>query len=1258
MAEQDTEGTDIYALDNWLRYLGLWKGGTGNGSSYADRKAEVDALLQKPISYQLARSDSDEASELMVSVSSNTTYDPETGEFTDTIKFRRQLPWEEGNESGFDNGQVHVLTIRGELDPRQEDDEIPSIIPSRITVNGSTVFSGYLQGGKDDPLDADKLRLINRLRDISSVCKEVLINKEPLTNFFKNLSDLDKMALGAPALTGIGSDGNFKDDLTGYFMNMVHAGKGGKLCFNAENPDELDVILGFPIDTFNDTIRLQTAFDKTGVHRESGLIFNAQVLKEYNEETDRYIRRLTVKVENPPEGMDIPPPIELARLEFSRPDPDKNEFFIEHANFMDGDATEFDNPRDQTKVAVFLQKSLTYLLAKGKFPPFYNIAYQCRLDQKIQELSPPASHETGGEMLFIPLNGSELEPQVGSFGATLGGGNLFMSRCTKPDGRWSEVGILCDNPLETGGAEMDVTGSQPDFTQFKKQLKQGLHLRSHSHYDHSTDEFAILRGDLKGHTIFTSAEVKDLIKLRAANLGATKDQFPIFIDEDHPDVISYGQKKGGPFYAYPVKDEDDIIRAWVQVCRNGAYHSALTDVYMITECYGDEHYGETHFIYNDAMTLTEQGWKFAEMGPLGLIGLPGVNEEKLREAVPDKEEMYIAYHDPTNITKPGHAPRLDEFKEDERFLMKLVKDVAPDQAMMVVPFSTHHLEIQAFQELTNEPELLRNTTAIGTNMEIRLRLMNKYGVNPDIDLRTETVPAEKIPQGVYDAALYGLKKHLDSMGSGFEKRAQYRKDDKTAIDLQNEDVVYAVLNHVLTEANEAIESGNDKPSILYDALMSSNKNRFEDLAEELGFERKETPRDIPNPVYEKMKEYGAENSTHSGKPEADTTYWTLRNICKHHSLTFENKCSLNEYAMYNALMNEQDTAKLHYTRTSQNAKDFRKDLGQLLLYITGPLGTPEEGFATLSRYANGDSLLDYDPTTRNTGYHLDDTPKIIRITQPPSMGEHARQAQEALIRKIVERRNDMVILSTDGGYKIYNAGELSPKIEEAYKAAGKKIVRDDINQVLRIHDINASHIYGHGFYEDVKNTASRLKAKSHEVIHIPDATSFYKFRDMIQQDLGKKTSITKPQNFVARRPEKDPETGSTVLKAINNLTKRYWQIRERRQYGKQYGGNIDMWLVKVLADHGNENTSGMRVRHEDECGKDYVKENSATYNSTDIRSGTHPDARSRGRSVGGPSRADTRTPGRSRTPGNMGLLKEFMKNKKFTLSQGAPEPNV
>ena len=100
MVGQDTEGTDIYALDNWLRYLGLWKGETGNGSSYADRKAEIDALLQSPISYKLARSDSDEASELMVSASSSTTYDPETGEFTDTIRFRRQLPWEEGNESG------------------------------------------------------------------------------------------------------------------------------------------------------------------------------------------------------------------------------------------------------------------------------------------------------------------------------------------------------------------------------------------------------------------------------------------------------------------------------------------------------------------------------------------------------------------------------------------------------------------------------------------------------------------------------------------------------------------------------------------------------------------------------------------------------------------------------------------------------------------------------------------------------------------------------------------------------------------------------------------------------------------------------------------------------------------------------------------------------------------------------------------------------------------------------------------------------
>lgn len=1248
-AEQLTKKTDLYALDNWLRYLGLWKGESVFLKEDEERLAALHDI-EYPIHYDLADSDYDEAGQIMVSVRSTTTYDQETGEFTDSIRYHRHLPW--GNNSdGMDNGEVHVLTIRGKTDPRKSEDEVPSILPTHITVNGSTVFHGFLSGGKDNPYDTDKQRMINRLRDVSAVCKEDLRNREPLKHLYENLAFLKEMSLGAPALTGISANGDFDTELTGYFMDMVYE-DGGKLTFNAETEDDLDLILGFSRNTF-DNLSLKAQFDRSGTHRQSGIIFTTQVQKHVDDATDHHIYKLVVTVENPPEDMEVPPPIELVHLEFSRPNDDNPEFILEKANFMDGDPSDFTHPREQTKVMGFFQKSLSYL-AEGKFPPYFNLAYQCRLDKQIRELAPPPSHETGGEMLFIPLNGADMDKQTGAFGATLGGGNLFMSRCIKPDGRWSEVGILNDMPYESGERTSDISGSQPDFSQFGSQVHQGVCFASHGHYDHCTYEYPILRGEMIGQRLICTGETWDLIYERAMKLGATKDQLPIHIDLDHPDMIEY-QKD---MFAYPVKDEDGIIRSWLQICRNGVEHSNPPLMMLVTPCYGDDHYGTSHLILSDTHSLKETGKAFTDLGQLGLIGLPGVNEENLRKSITNEDELYIAYHDPTNITKAGHAPTMEEFKEAESRLMTILRDIAPEEPTLVVPFSTHHLELQAYQELCNEPELLHNTTAIGTNMEVRKRLMNKYGVNPELDLRDVVIPPEKIPTAVYDAAIYGLEQHVAKMEKGLKRAETRRVDRKTAEQLGTEDVNYSVLSSVLKTAKEEREQGIEKPAILYNALMSPNTHAFEDLAEENGFEVKEEPRQMPGGIYREMKEYAKDLNIHCRNPEGDVAYWSLRNICKNRTLTFEKKCSINEYAMHDALMREQDVAKLHYTRQSMAAKDFRHELGKLLLFVTGPIGTPEEAFATLSRYANGDSLLDYDETTRNTGYRLENSRKIIRITQTPSMGETARQAQEDLIRRIVENRGDMVILSTDSGYKIYNPQERRTTLEEAFRADGVGVKWDARNQILRVDDVKASHIYGHGFYQNVRETAQHLKAKLHEVIHLPGKKAFDVFRRMITDDLGEKTSIERPENFVARRAEEDPDTGNTVLKLVNHLTRRYWQIRERRQYGKQFGGGIDMWLVKLFTDRGNSAISGMRVRNQDRDGEDYLQTHSAMYDFNQWLNGTAKRAASRARSLGGPSKADIQTESTSRTPHVMSLLKHSLEHGDLPEIKRGIEPNV
>lgn len=1158
---------DGFALDKWLRNLGLRRSRSLRHMDYEERKAALSGMdFSAP--FILTGSDYDEDSYELINITSRTHYDPVLGVLEDQLIFWRYIPWGEEQKSQ----TLYTLSIRARQDPTQEEDELPVLLPDQIWVNGSCVFNGPINGGKDDPYRPEHWRNINRVIELSKRVKERLNPNSSARDFAKilaggsNVENLLAQATGVGAtLTGLSGKGGFNSTLTPYFLDAVSTGDD-KPVFFVRDLDHLKAIHGFYYNTIERQRAMETDWQETGVSGQSGQRYLSDIEYFRDPKTGNHVFRIYGEAEEGPDGDDIPPPFDMARVEYEERAP--NEFHMVSADFMENGPNRFKSYKDCLNVVGFIQKAGTSL-AKREYPGFRSIAAECDLLPHINEMGIPPLLEEGGEFKWIPFFGTNIEKRIENFGNGIGGGNLFVHRARKADGTITEVKVLHDLPYEPGTSESDWDGAQPNVPDFDYLVL------SHDHFDHATLEFYAYKGLLKGKPVICDERVMNIVKSRLKKLDVPRRLWPQFITYDHPHMIPTGHNQ----FAYPIRDEDGNIRIWAQFCKHAAEHTALTDGAMFTGCVNSD-IKDTYALYGDAFDLSDDGKEFFTKGQLALEGLNGITAEDLKKAYRSPDELYIALHDPTGVMTPGRCARPEEVKDTWRECHKLLND---DEVVVHFPFSTSHLEIQAMRELWAEEGTLRNSVAVGANAQIRETILNRFGMNPKINLPDVELPFGLLPQEAYDAAFDTIADYKSTCLEKARKINEKRPNGASVAAILAKDVPYQVFSHIERVAKMQQAQGEAKPKMLFDAFFAGKPEIFEEMAQKAGFPGGDKPRTMPRVVLRALDKIVKENVLKSIQMDHnliwDTPYWMLRSLVKNGKIRFPDN-SINSYNMYLAIMAQQKKAARRATRTSDLAKKiFRRMYGKLGILSTGVTGTPEEQFSSLSRFADGDSLFDYDEEVRKSGFKLDAERMVLFVTQTPSAGEFMEKSQNALMERVAKNRNVTIFCAYKNGFKIYNPKDKKDRILQRFHELGWNCQWDGKSNQIRVQD-QPFHIHGHGFFEDVVNTIKFMKAKLHEAIHIPGWQSYKYFQEAVRKG-GGKCSIVKPQDHVAREYREDPQTREPFMKNTDYLTPSYWLIRLRRKYGQQYGGIVDMVLAYFMRQDGNKRTDALDVRSHD-----------------------------------------------------------------------------
>lgn len=1218
---EEQKQDDVFALDKVLRNLNLCRDLVIGGKSIEERKAAL-AEIDLTDGFLINGSDYNPAGKQLFEVTSETALSEGGQYLDDKIRFwtHKQYDHSEGKE----HSEHHIISMRYKLSANDNGNGVPSATPEQVWVNGYKLFDAQ----ESDPTAPKALRLINRVTELSQQVKEMLLEREPVRNFAKILNGsakgknfLAEIQGDAPFLEGLKQDGGFEHTYMPHLLDIIQE-DGETIKLNCKNAADLKAKHGFHVNTVDKGRALKDQWEKSAVHQESGTRFTVRNDYKFDEETGRHTFSLNSFPEDVPEDRPMPPSYELVRLEY-----EYNEdglFELKDWNFMDGNKDKFKSLSKQHDLVGFYQSCLNYL-NKGKYPPIHDLAHENNLDDAVSEFHTPPSLEEGIECLWIPFNGRNLEKQAGPGGDSLGGGNAFMSRYKKDDGTWSECGVIIDLPFQPWGKDGDWEGIQPDFKAVWD--KCDTILLTHDHFDHATLEYFAYQGLLKGKKIVCDPAVEDVVRARLGKLGVDKEDYPLFVNADDPD--SGFKKLDDNRYAFDIKDEDGNVRFMNQLIRKCSEHSAAVDGFMLTPTVNGEQINETYYNYGDAYELAKAGEIAALEGQLALLTRDDLSDdvkERIIGTVPDKKEdvdypafdqtpllqelsakypnkdfgkLYIVMHDPTNVTAAGHTPRPEEGKATWRECMKMVGN----DLLFHVPFSTSSAEIRAMDEIISEKGTLRNSTEIGANMELRGQVMNKHGAHPDLDLRTTRIPADKHPQVAFDVTLEAIAEFQSKRKEDAAETATKRKDGKTAKQILAEDSVYQVLSVIEKKAKADIKKGNFKPVILHDCFMDradESDEIWEDLFKKCG---SNAPLDlsdlkkIPSKLFAEERKAIKEqiiadlqDTELKHQPDnlekvvdywanSNVDYWCLKSLANDGEIQFDQqkKCSRNDYRMYQALMNDQEQASIHHARTSNIAKFFRNFQENLLIRMTGPIGSAEEASASLYRYAHGESLLDYDEFVRNTGYEIDhDAPKTIFVTQTPSMGRAAQLAQDNLMKLIVKNRNDTVFCAYKNGFKIHNPKEKLGSMLASMKEQGWKAEWDAKNNEIRVHD-QPFHLHGHGFREDLRNIIQKSRAKLHTFVHIPGWSNLMAGRELVEQE-GGLNDTAEPKDFVGNKAEINPETGELDHTITDYLTPSYWLIRLRRKFGQQYGGVVEMIQAIVTRNDGNNKLSGMQVR--------------------------------------------------------------------------------
>ncbi|MCI5060996.1 MAG: hypothetical protein MRY79_07990 [Alphaproteobacteria bacterium] len=1145
-----------YRLDRWLNALNIWREDDSHRDDLPARKSALKNIdFSTP--FVLTASDYDEENSLrLVTAKSETSYDPHEGILEDSITYWRHMPF--SNAENADQQKHHVISIRAKkVNSDDEVDGIPILQPEQIWVSGELVFC-RLRG--DDPTQEKHVSLINRITELSCRVKEHLNQQKPARDLAKILAGdvesenaLEDIAKGAK-LSGLDSKGGFQPSISPFFLDSA-GNETTPLTFSNCDLDQLKTILGFNYNTLESDKHHTGKRYISRTQMQSGIKYSTAIHHDVDKSGKNHSFRITMEVIDPiGEEGEVPPPFDIARLNFTQEDAQK--FTLDSASFMQHQVSNLSSYEEKLNLIGFFQRSNEYF-SKREYPPYRDLAARYRLTDHLNKMHTPPPLEEGGQTLFLAINGSSFEKKVDSFGADIGGGNMVMHRGLDQDGNISEVSVIIDFPFASGRGHSDFDGMNPDYLEWWDSV-EGICI-THDHYDHATVEYYAHQGFLRGKTIYATEAVQAKMKEQIGKLQVPKNLWPKFetIEGDG---------------AFCLKDKQGNNRLWVQYCEDSTLHSARTTGYMVTGCYQDKHYDDTHLVYGDGFDLTEKGWEWVKRGPRALADQLSVTASKVKDKIID-----VVWHDPTGIRYGGSCPRPDDVKETLRSIL----DVLKDKAVIAVPFSTNHLEIQSLMDVWSEEEYLRNFTAVGANAQKRLSIMNKHGVDHDMDCTEVTIPHDKLPDRAYKCVIKAIEDCIKRVEQKYETSLKHKDISQSK--------ALPFYKKLLEQAQTEIKNSNTKPEFLYQGLLDGGETISADI-DTLGNSPEKVTQDIErlrrklkkrlNSAREKMlKKYQEEEIP----TDSSTKYFMIRRLASHGKVCFLNN-GLNARNMYRAIMAGQDEAAIHAGRDTKTAHGFRKILGKLGIISTAPTGSAEESFGSLPRLAWFNSLFDSDPSVRNTGYPIDvEKDAVLFVMQPAPPG--SENGQERLMQELVNNRNVTIFCAVKNGFKIYNPKELHGPLTHQFKKLGWNVSFDHATNQIQVHD-QPFHIHGHGFRNDVENLIKNIPAKLHETIHIPDQTSHEIFKEVAQKN-GKASSIESPDDHIAYQfiPAKDGKPPR--LKITDHLPQSFWLIRLRRQYGRQYGGIVEMLRAIVNTNKGNKRNDGLDVRRSGE--QDYTK---------------------------------------------------------------------
>jgi hypothetical protein len=296
-------------------------------------------------------------------------------------------------------------------------------------------------------------------------------------------------------------------------------------------------------------------------------------------------------------------------------------------------------------------------------------------------------------------------------------------------------------------------------------------------------------------------------------------------------------------------------------------------------------------------------------------------------------------------------------------------------------------------------------------------------------------------------------------------------------------------------------------------------------------------------------------------------------LLKHGQIRFQNN-DINDYLMYQAILDRSETASYRATRTSQIAKNFRADPSRLMVFITGTQGNEPEKMSTLRKFSQFFSLLDADPEVRPTGYKIDSEDFVVVVTQPSIPGNE--NAQDKMLDELVRNRDVTVVVAFKEGFKVINPKNKRQGILASLKKMGWNHTTDAAGNISVAG--KAIHVHGHGFKQDLVEIATAIDAKTHEVQHVPDRDSYHgDFKDLVR-DHELPHSGQEPNDFQVMRIDGKADKPQSMFKKIASLNPSYILVRLAREYGKFYNGWLELKRMTTLRRDGEARQDGLMTR--------------------------------------------------------------------------------